>query len=146
LIEGMPGESDKEGGKVSKKSLHLLNFKAISLKIIGCLRKKVMTMPAENQSQYSCFIAIPFLNEFDPVRKAVIKGVEEADFRAISLHHSISFLPSGIQGAIISELGRAECIAAVMTDGNPNVFFELGLAMAMGKGLLQIVHREAKNL
>jgi len=38
----------------------------------------------------------------------------------------------------MGELAHADCIIADVSDRNPNVFFELGLAQAMGKGIILI--------
>jgi signal transduction histidine kinase len=101
-----------------------------------------MLMPGKNHSEYSCFIAIPYSEEFGPVREAVMKGVEKADFRVIALDRHPDLFGT-IQETIINAIAGADCIAAVISNRNPNVFFELGLARAMGKGLLLIVHESA---
>lgn len=41
----------------------------------------------------------------------------------------------------MGELARSDCIIADVTDRNPNVFFEVGLAQAMGKGILIASHQ-----
>lgn len=102
-------------------------------------------MPGKKQSEYSCFIAVPYSPEFDPVREAVIRGVEEADFQVIFPDRNLIRHANCIQEAIINELTGTDCIAAVITNRNPNVFFEVGLARAMGKGLLLIAHKSAVN-
>jgi signal transduction histidine kinase len=102
-------------------------------------------MPGKKQSEYSCFIAVPYSPEFTHVREAVIKGVEDANFRIISLDRNPIRPGSTIQEAIINELAASDCIAAVITNRNPNVFFEVGLARAMGKGLLLIAQKSAVN-
>ncbi len=76
------------------------------------------------------------------LRDVIRKGAEEAGYQLVSLDQSSVLPGSTIQEAVIGELARADCIIADVSDRNPNIFFELGLAQAMGKGLLLISHEE----
>lgn len=95
-------------------------------------------MLEEDRHQYSCYIAIPFSEEFYLIRKAVIKGVREAGFKVVS-PDKFGLLGS-IGDAIPGEIAGADCIIADLTDRNPNVYFEVGLAQAMGKRYFFIAH------
>ncbi|MEW6378223.1 MAG: ATP-binding protein [bacterium] len=102
-------------------------------------------MPKEDQLGNKCFLALPFTQNFVPVREAIIAGAKQAGFQVVSLDQG-PVLPSGtIREAIIGELTQADCIIADITDRNPNIFFELGLAQAMGKGLLLISREKNFN-
>lgn len=100
-------------------------------------------MPSDERPKYRCFLAFPHAEEFAAVREAAAKGATEAGYK-ISSHEFRPVLPnSTIRDALIGELARADCIVADISDRNPNVYFELGLAQAMGKGLLLIANKES---
>jgi two-component system, sporulation sensor kinase D len=46
---------------------------------------------------------------------------------------------------VVGEIARADVMIADMTGRNPNVFFELGLAQAMGKAIFLVVDRTASD-
>jgi signal transduction histidine kinase len=100
-------------------------------------------MPADGRPKYRCFLAFPHAREFTVVREAVVKGVADAGYKTVSPDQRPVLPGSSIRDAIIGELARADCIIADITDRNPNVYFELGLAQAMGKGLLIIAHKRS---
>ena len=95
-------------------------------------------MPGSDNPQYRCFIALPFSQISEKVRTATIKGVEKAKFQIVSLDQSPVLPGATIQEAIKGAIASSDCVIADITERNPNIFFELGLAQAMGKGLLLI--------
>jgi signal transduction histidine kinase len=102
-------------------------------------------MPNDSGPKYRCFLAFPHSPDFDPVREAVKKGVTESGFKVLSPDQQPILPGSTLRDAFIGELARADCIVADITDQNPNVYFELGLAQAMGKGLLIIANKRSIN-
>ena len=88
----------------------------------------------------SCFIAIPYRKKFDELKKIVTNSVYSAGYKAVSLDQSPIFPSNTIQEALNREITHADCIIADVTTGNPNIFFELGLAQAMSKSILLIAH------
>lgn len=81
------------------------------------------------------------------VREAVARGVLDAGYKTASPELRPVLPSSTIRDALIGELARTDVIIADITDRNPNVYFELGLAQAMGKGLLIIAHnRSVSNI
>jgi signal transduction histidine kinase len=102
--------------------------------------KKEKSIPDEDRQIYRCFLALPFGNEFHDVREAVILGIKKADFQVVSFEQTPVSFAETIQDVVIRELTQADCIIADITETNPNVFYELGLAQAMGKGLFLISH------
>jgi signal transduction histidine kinase len=87
-------------------------------------------MPDEGPPRLRCFLALSNTQALRPLREAIIKDVEEADFSPAA-----AINPEGLLG----EVARADCIVADLTDRNPDVFFELGLAQAMGKELFLLM-------
>jgi signal transduction histidine kinase len=94
-----------------------------------------MMMDRDNRVRPRCFVALPYSPRFQPVREAVRKGIEEAHFRATVLEESQPYIAGTITEALKGELARADCIVADISERNPNVYFEIGLAHAMEKGL-----------
>ena len=101
-------------------------------------------MPKSDRDNPRCFLAIPFTGSLGErhLADAIRKGSEQAGYRLVSLDQSSVLPGSTIQEAIIGELARSDCIIADVSNRNPNIFFELGLAQAMGKGILLISHEQ----
>lgn len=85
-----------------------------------------------------CLLSIP--KKVSPkIREAVKKGAQSAGYKTISTNNSIlrsRSLPEHIFAAIKS----ADCFIADISESNPNVFFELGVAQSMGKEILLIAN------
>jgi len=99
-------------------------------------------MPDTKREQLGCFLALPFSPEFEAIRRVVNAAVTRAGFRAISFENQP---PTGrsIRETLMGELAQADCVIADLTNRNPNVHFELGLAQAMGKAVFPIVRRDS---
>lgn len=91
-----------------------------------------------------CFVSTPPTPEFRPVYQAIGRAIQKAGYEASSLQDEI-LRPAGIDEALIGELGRADFVVADVTGRNPNVFFELGLAQAMGKGTFLLASSESQG-
>ena len=89
-------------------------------------------MPDHDRPRLLCFLAIPYVEDFKRVREAIQNGARQAGFRPISFDEPHSRDPSS---SLAAELARADCVIADVTHARPNVFYELGLAQAMGKPL-----------
>jgi hypothetical protein len=85
-------------------------------------------------------VAIPDLPEFQRVKEAVVAGVQNANFRPVSVDENI-YRFGLIQEKLFEDLAHSECIVADITNRNPNVFFVLGVAQAMGKGLFLLLRK-----
>ncbi len=96
-----------------------------------------MITRADTRSERLCFIIMPFGDLFDhcyrDVYQPAVKEIGLEPMRADSL-----FMPSEIIQDIWSLTQRAELLLADMTGRNPNVFYELGLAHAIGKPVVLI--------
>lgn len=87
--------------------------------------------------QITCFILIPFSEPFTRYYKEIIKpAVEQID--AVPLRGDSLFRPSPIVDDIWQMIQDANVVVAEMTGRNPNVFYELGLAHAIGKPVILI--------
>src|SRR5437870_4875441 len=102
-------------------------------------------MPADDRPKYRCFLALPHAPEFAPVRDAVSRGVSDAGYKGVSLDQWPILPGIAIRESIVGDLARTDCVVADISDRNPNVYFELGLAEAMGKGSLIIANKRSAN-
>lgn len=84
-----------------------------------------------------CFVLMPFKDEYDEIYQEIIKPiVQELGFsclRADEIYRSTAIMQDIWENIQISGL-----IIADMTDRNANVFYELGLAHAIGKEVILI--------
>src|SRR5688572_24513201 len=106
---------------------------------------------AEPQRQHAqrrraprCFLAVPYTGIEPSLRQTVELSAREAGFKIISLDQS-PVRHGTIQELVISEIARADCIIADLTGNTPNVFFEIGLAHAMGKTIFTLVRADSQN-
>ena len=83
------------------------------------------------------FVLMPFAERFDPIYSEIIKPVVEQFglmcIRADNLYHS-----KPIMEDIWKFLNEARIVIADVTGKNPNVFYEIGLAHAIGKEVIII--------
>jgi len=81
------------------------------------------------------FVLMPFADEFTDVWKLGIKpsveGLDLSCMRADDFMHT-----KNVMDVIRDNIRRARLVIADMTTNNPNVFYELGYAHALGKPLL----------
>lgn len=82
------------------------------------------------------FVLTPFHPEYKETYFAIKQTVEELGFRC-SRGDDV-FLSSNILQHIIQEIWSSRLIIADITSRNPNVYYELGIAQALGKPVLLI--------
>ncbi|RZI40514.1 hypothetical protein EGT07_23010 [Herbaspirillum sp. HC18] len=79
-----------------------------------------------------CFVVMPFASEFDDIYQFGIKGAcEDAGVYCERVDEQV-FTESMLE-RIFNQISRADLIVADMTGKNPNVFYEVGYAHALGK-------------
>lgn len=84
-----------------------------------------------------CFVLMPFLKEMDPIYLDHIKSSVESE--GINCQRADEILGTNIITFDIWEkINRARFIIADLTGKNPNVFYEIGLAHALGKEVILI--------
>ncbi len=83
------------------------------------------------EKQKICFVIMPFSEERLEVYKyAVAPACEAAGFRAVRVDELKGHF--NINKKIIQHLFRADAVVAELSDMNPNVFYEMGVAHAIG--------------
>lgn len=84
-----------------------------------------------------CFVLMPFVKEMEPIYSDHIKPVVESE--GISCQRSDEIVGTNIITFDIWEkINRSRFIIADLTGKNPNVFYEIGLAHALGKEVILI--------
>ena len=83
-----------------------------------------------------CFVLMPFRPKFASPYDIIRQAVESAGFSARRADEI--FETRSIIQIIYEQIGRAELIVADLTDRNPNVFYELGYAHALGKSTVLV--------
>jgi hypothetical protein len=88
-----------------------------------------------------CFVLIPFKAEFNRIYEDVIQqAINEAGLKPLRADKIFSSTP--IVEDIWTHIAKSKVIIADVTDKNPNVFYELGLAHAIGKPVIIIAQNK----
>lgn len=80
-------------------------------------------------------VLMPFKPEFDDIYRFGIKGAAE-DAGAYAERVDEQYFLEGILDRIYNQINKADVIVADMSGQNPNVFYEVGYAHALGKIVL----------
>jgi len=90
------------------------------------------------KSDDSCFVMMPFANPIGTYYEKIFKpAIEKAGLIPIRADNDI-FGTGKIIDQIFSGIKSAKVLIAVLTDRNPNVFYELGLAHALNKPVVLV--------
>jgi hypothetical protein len=81
------------------------------------------------------FVLMPFATEFDDVYEHLIRGVLSEQGFAVSRADE-SFGSRNIMHDVLQGIVDADLVLADLTGANPNVYYELGLAHALGKNVI----------
>jgi len=86
------------------------------------------------------FVLMPFNEDFDDIYKLGIKeAAKEVGAYAERVDEQI--FTEGILERIFNQISKADVIVADMTGRNPNVFYEVGYAHALGKIVLLLTKK-----
>jgi len=89
------------------------------------------------QLECDVFVIMPFAKLFDKVAKVLVDEVA-AELRMEVMRGDDFFTGHGVMQEIWTAIVKAEYIIADCTGRNPNVYYELGLAHALGKPVIMI--------
>lgn len=81
------------------------------------------------------FVLMPFDPKFDDIYKFGIKGAAE-DAGAYAERIDDQIFTEGILERVFNQINKADVVVADMTGRNPNVFYEVGYAHALGRIVL----------
>ena len=92
----------------------------------------IMTNSRNTKPKAYCFILMPFTEDFDDVYRL---GIKDACTRAGAYCERVDeqIFHERILDRIYNQIAKADLIIADMTGRNPNVFYEVGYAHALGK-------------
>src|SRR6266481_5682051 len=104
---------------------------------------KQSRMPSiSTQPKSFVFVLMPFDAAFDDIYKFGIKGAAD-DVGAYAERVDEQTFTEGILDRIFNQISKADVIVADMTGRNPNVFYEVGYAHALGKVVLLLTQNVA---
>lgn len=84
-----------------------------------------------------CFVLMPFKAELKPIYDDhIAKVLRELNIQSLRADGIFSNKP--IMEDILSSLRNARIVIADLTTGNPNVFYETGICMALGKEIILV--------
>jgi hypothetical protein len=107
-------------------------------KAVPTSKKKVKTKRrVRPQINGTCFVLMPFKEPFNSYYDSIIRPAVES-VRLSPVRGDSLFRPSPIMGDIWQSIQDAKVLVAELTEKNANVFYELGLAHAIGKPVILI--------
>lgn len=90
------------------------------------------------------FVLMPFDKDFDDIYKFGIKGSAE-DVGAYAERLDEQLFVEGMLDRIFNQINKSDVLIADMTGRNPNVFYEVGYAHALGKIVL-LLTKDSKDI
>lgn len=90
------------------------------------------------------FVLMPFSKEFDDIYKFGIRGAAD-DAGAYAERLDEQIFAEGMLERIFNQISKADVVIADMTGRNPNVFYEVGYAHALGKIVL-LLTQDAEDI
>ncbi len=91
---------------------------------------------AKDTFKPNCFVIMPFAPEFDEVYQVIRETVEDHRYECIRADER--YIVGTIMNDVNDQIEKADLIVADLTGKNPNVFYEVGYAAALGKPVIQI--------
>jgi hypothetical protein len=92
-------------------------------------------------SRKYCFVVMPFDKKLDPTYEAIREALVEVGW-AVKRSDEISF-PRLITTQILKEILVSDIVVADLTRLNPNVFYEVGLAHAIGNDIIFLAQNKS---
>jgi len=105
---------------------------------MGFKKNKTAAKPRKKRTSGTCFTIMPFGGWFDDYYSTVFTpAIEESGLKSIRADDL--YTPTTIVSDIWNLTKQAKIILADLSGKNPNVFYELGLAHALGKPVVLVV-------
>lgn len=93
----------------------------------------------------NAFIAMPFNPNHKDIEQTIRSACLQANF--IPIRGDDIFQPGPIIDQIFSQIQKSDCVIAVLTGTNPNVYYEIGIAFGLGKPVIFLhTEEDVKNL
>jgi hypothetical protein len=97
---------------------------------------------AANADRPRAFVAMEYREPFDTFYREVIKPQAEKLYDVVRIDEKSG--PGVIFQEMLREIMQSEVVIAEITPANPNVFYELGYAQALGKPAILLAQRGGK--
>lgn len=81
---------------------------------------------------------MPFHKRFDKIYQAVLKACEKSNYECY--RSDMLYNPGKVLQQIVQLILKSQIIIAVLDGKNPNVFYEIGIAHAVGKAVILIAN------
>jgi len=107
-------------------------FEEVSVETLEATSRAVDASSLLTSSSNLCFVIMPFRPEFDAVYRSLIKPVAE-QFGLTVLRADEIYAPGSITEQIRAAVQQARLCIADVSDRNPNVLYEVGIAHTLGK-------------
>ncbi len=99
-------------------------------------RRAARRLPGVEEIPSQVFVLMPFREELEPIYQIIKESGQRAGLRVMRADEMVA--PGQITAQISDAIGRAGLIVADITNQNPNVLFEVGMASSLGKNILLI--------
>ena len=89
----------------------------------------------KNNEKSLCFVIMPFREEYEPIYNKIKDAVKKENYKC---KRADEVDKGPITKTIFEHIFQAKAIVADLTDSNPNVFYELGVAHTLGRKTILI--------
>jgi hypothetical protein len=89
-----------------------------------------------------CFLAMPTKSWLPDVQRVIESAADGFDCK-LSVDNAV---PGNIMNQVWQDIRRSEVLVADLTGQNPNVFYEIGLAHALGKSVIMIKQKDTEGV
>jgi len=95
-------------------------------------------MPGNDKALIRCYLIIPLVKEFHQLRDIIGATCKEIGAK-LTLHEEITSGSMPFANRIYSSIARCDLVIADASQSNPNIFYEIGLAHALGKPVIFLI-------
>lgn len=106
-------------------------------------RRSVPVLSGIEEDVYSVFVLMPFRREYQGIYNIIRRAGESAGLRVFRADEMVA--PGRITDQILDAIRHAGLIVADVSDTNPNVLYEIGLAHSLNKPTI-LISRQGTNL
>nr|WP_320142648.1 hypothetical protein [uncultured Cohaesibacter sp.] len=104
----------------------------------GSFRDVLKSSLQSLRERQSCFVAMPFSDEYNGLFKSIKSAIQSQGYRCIRVDEE--HFTQSIVDKILDEIIKCKLVVFVASGNNPNVFFELGYSVALRKEVVSITN------
>lgn len=106
------------------------------------MRAMALRPNANSRPGLTCLALVPYDSDLVDIRRIVARAASES---GIDFSFAEDSLPLGVRETIFPQIERADLILAVPTLGSANIFYETGLAHAIGKPVIFLIDEDGPS-